>query len=210
MDTEGLAESLVRLASAPLRIAVSGWPAVGKTTVSQQIALGLSDALHIQAESWLHSIDYREARTLSGSSLRAYSVSTAIDELDQLLLKHESVQLGEYQHHAGRIVLRTEVSRRDDAPYILDGTLFCAPAFQHLVEMCFFIYPRNHDEWLEVAVRRDVEVRGFSLSNARAKNAAKREDMIALEKKSTHLRRVQWTVLVDGSFRYGLHGTEAA
>lgn len=204
LDAEDLVQLIVGRVSSPARIAVTGWPAVGKTTVSSKLASRMPGSLHIEAESWLHSMNYRQAYRLSGSSPRAYSISTAVDELQQLLVQSKPVFLGNYKHQAGRIVSVAQVTRKDNAPYVLDGTLFCLPDFQHLVEICLFIYPKDQDEWLEAAIHRDVKERGFAFDDAEKKNLAKRADMVTLQADATYARRFEWTISADGTFRYRL------
>lgn len=181
---------------------MAGWPAVGKSTLAKSVVEELPTALHLEAESWIYPVAYRERRDLSGSNPLSYATTDAIAQLRQLLQCEMPIELGQYCHGAGRIVSTRRLSAPRSTPYVLDGTLFSVADFAEFADLRFFIYPADHQEWLEIASQRDVNERGFPSTAARRKNVAKRDDMLRLQDQATGARFIEWSVGTGTGFEY--------
>lgn len=207
MTEEEFVDWALDMCRRPTRLAITGWPAVGKTTLSQRFVARLDGALHIQAESWIYPMEYRESHRFSGSDPRSYDRSKAYKDLTQLLVKGEFVDLGSYEHSAGRITSSKRVRHVANTAYILDGTLFSSSQFARFVDLCVFIAPVDPAKWLDIAVQRDVVERQFERQDALDKNRAKENDMLLLQLVACDAYHVEWSVDAAGTFHYALART---
>lgn len=176
LTAEALVSLLIASTRLPFRYRITGYPACGKTTICGRLAQQLPDMCHIEAEAWIYPLSFRKAHDLSGSRSESYNAAAAVHDI-QSLLNGQSVSLPIYDHHLGAHAKSFLMQGGSCKSIVLDGTLFSLFEFDVLVPPCIFLRPENLEVWLEVAVRRDVEARAFSYSEATRHNMRKARDM---------------------------------
>lgn len=212
---ESLASTLLRPASlrefasilsqldyAQFRIRIGGYPACGKTTLSQELARRLPWSVHIQAESWLLPLEDRKARDLSGAHPEGYDLQRSVNDLD-IVLKGLPVFLSTYNHRLGRHDGGTTVTMRLDGSLILDGTPFTLADYARFGDLSLFLVPASLEDWLARAIDRDVRARYFSKSEATRHNMRKARDLELVWRRSPGALRVRCQFSTP--YRYDLY-----
>ena len=189
MTAEHFTETLIKAIAAPFRLRITGFPACGKTTLSRIIATRIPEIVHIESEAWIHSLDYRKTRDLSGAHPEGYEIHQALLDI-KAFISGKSIRMRKYDHHIGD---RTEVSllaSPPGVPLILDGTLFSLNEFDSLIPDCIFLRPAVFEDWLRASIKRDVEQRFFSEAEATRHNMRKARDLQLVLERSPRARCV--------------------
>jgi uridine kinase len=176
MTAEQFTARLIGEIGNPFRVRIAGYPACGKTTISKLLMSRLPGAKHVESEAWICSLAYRKNRDLSGANPEGYERQRSVLEL-RAFFHGIPLSVEHYDHHLGERIAGHALESTPDMPVILDGTLFSLADYDDLVPACVFLRPASLEEWLEASIRRDVETRSFSKSEAVRHNMRKARDI---------------------------------
>lgn len=175
--------ALLEVAPKPLRIRIGGYPACGKTTLSQMLADGGKRGLHIQSEAWILSLAERRTRDLSGANPEGYHIARAVADL-RAMIGGNAVYLSSYSHKLGRHDGGQPCRIPPSGNLVLDGTPFTLSEFDAFSELCLFLVPVMFEDWLTSAIERDVQTRFFTRAEATRHNMRKARDLELVWSKS--------------------------
>lgn len=163
-----------------IKIILSGFPSVGKTTISQALKRnGIIDD-HIEAESWLKELKTREDNKTSGANPKSYELSKCIEDLNAAINDRKGIALGKYSHKQGKIIGTDCSFEYKNKGFVLDGTIFSHHKFSAFADICLFFIPKDYDRWLSLAIKRDEETRFFTHEYALMHNENKFRDILEL------------------------------
>lgn len=170
----------------PIVLAIAGYPALGKSTLSNTVASSCHplNCFIIQSESWIKPWEVRMQLDVSGSHPNAYELSDAVADITAFL-NGTSISFRNYSHQTGNLIDSVDPSTLGATSLvILDGTPFSLPKFRPLIDHVYFITPKCNNDWLEFAIHRDKIERNFSYNDAKRHNLRKLPDMLDVYKSS--------------------------
>lgn len=163
----------------PWIVALAGFPAMGKSTLSELIRhkLGPETVVVLPIESCIMPRHERSAAGLSGSSPRAFNMST-YESLALYLLNGREVEIPVYSHRSGRFQKeRLSATLPPNGCLVLDGIFTASHRLNLTRDLCSFFVPGDLHRWLEFADRRDRSARGYGTSAPNPENRNKLRDM---------------------------------
>lgn len=171
-------------------VAIAGYPAVGKTTISGKIlsVTGPVQADYIGTESCILSREERQARRLSGCAVASYDIGKLKEKLVRLRTGRP-VDIVNYSRKTGKHTGSTRwVDPAQKRMVVFDGAILLHPDLARAFAVSMFIQPYDLGEWLPFAARRDVAEYGYTEAEAIRQNEAKQEDIQALCSVSADIR----------------------
>lgn len=162
------------------KVAIAGYAACGKTTISREIGL-MKGAGVIPAEIWFYDRNTNLCPKLSGAHPKRYDIAKSVEDVSRLV-RGEQIIAGEYDH--GTCTFKSYKEFRVGNSYVLDGTIFSLEVFSRFVRNVYYLEPVDVEQWIQFAAHRDVVERGFEMSRAVAKNRLKHRDMFEVERAS--------------------------
>jgi|ERR1044072_3830363 uridine kinase len=196
MTAEQLVDSLISEIGSPFRIRIGGFPACGKTTLSNLFKDRIPYIRHIEAEAWILPLEQRKTLDLSGAHPDGYERDRSIREI-AFFLRGGPLALTTYDHKIGDHVPGSVLTAEPDVPVVLDGTLFSLQDYDGIVPACIFLKPRRLGEWLQASIRRDVDTRFFSEAEATRHNMRKARDLQKVLDQSPQARVVTCNISAD-------------
>ena len=203
LNIDGLTDWLLTKIKQPMRICIAGFPSCGKSTLSNKIIRQINKTKIIESESWLHPLNYRIKKDISGSHPDSYDLKKCCSDL-QAIFCGKTVHLPQYSHKIGTSNESIAIKIDSEDGVILDGTPFSLSCFNKFHNLSIFLYPKDYDIWIETSIERDVSTRYFSRSEATRHNMRKAKDMEIIRKDSTSSMFIE-CILNKNGFIYEVH-----
>jgi uridine kinase len=176
VTAEELASKLIAEIGSPFRLRIGGFPACGKTTISNLLRTRIPSLKHIESEAWILPLVDRISLDMSGANPNGYERQRSIEDLEQFL-DGRPLTLTTYDHKIGDHIPGQIIRSEPNVSFILDGTLFSLADYDKIAPACILLKPKKLEDWLQASIRRDVDTRYFSEAEATRHNMRKARDL---------------------------------
>lgn len=189
------------------RIAISGFPACGKSELAKRIATNAKKIACVETTYWVLDFDNPSRLHFSGVSPEAHNMHRLVSDLKRLELGR-TVTVKPYNHLTGRhdatnIALSTEGAKVT----VLVGCVLMDPLCADLYDYLAVLFPDSEAVWLANSVNRDLHVHSWhsrDFESATSYSRQKFEDSCLLFRRGSHL--IDEAYRCSGVIR-GLDGT---
>jgi uridine kinase len=158
----------------PLVAAIGGYPCIGKTGLAVEISAHWKEpSFVLPTESVIRARSARLSLGQDGSAVESHDLIAlvaairAIREGARVTMAKYSWQTGDFAGTERSPALGT------GGLLLVDGSVATTRELLPDIDIAFALRPASLDDWLEVAVARDVAERNWDLKNALSQNAAK-------------------------------------